>query len=121
MNALDEKDVAHLNNVMVASQWCSQHVFLGVSDPLCLSSSSAFQASMCLFLCTNQKRSMSTDIFSNVEFYHKRRLSQKPWRRGVVVIVSANRTEDRGFEYRQEVRFLGLYKLQCSSYFALSL
>jgi hypothetical protein len=30
------------------------------------------------------------------------------WRRGVVVIVSAYRTEDRGFESHQGVRFLGL-------------
>jgi hypothetical protein len=29
-------------------------------------------------------------------------------RRGVVVIVSASETEDRGFESRQGVRFLGL-------------
>jgi hypothetical protein len=28
-----------------------------------------------------------------------------PWRRGVVVIVSAKRTGDRGFESRQGVRF----------------
>jgi hypothetical protein len=28
---------------------------------------------------------------------------KRPWRRGVVVIVSANRTEDRGFESRQNM------------------
>jgi hypothetical protein len=31
-----------------------------------------------------------------------------PWRRGIVVIVSTNRTEDRGFESRQGV-FRTLY------------
>jgi hypothetical protein len=31
------------------------------------------------------------------------------WRCGVVVIVSANRTEDRGLESRQGLRLLGLY------------
>jgi hypothetical protein len=31
------------------------------------------------------------------------------WRRGIVVIASANRTEDPGFESRQGVMFLGLY------------
>jgi hypothetical protein len=39
----------------------------------------------------------------------------RPWRLGVVVIISANKTEDRGFESRQGVRFLGLYTLQCCS------
>jgi hypothetical protein len=39
----------------------------------------------------------------------------EPWRRGVVVIVNANRTEDRVFEPRRGVRFLGLYTLQYSS------
>jgi hypothetical protein len=38
-----------------------------------------------------------------------------PWWRGVVVIVSADETEDRGFEYHQGVRFLGLNTLQCCS------
>jgi hypothetical protein len=32
-----------------------------------------------------------------------------PWRRGIVVIASALRTEDPGFESRQGVRFLGGY------------
>jgi hypothetical protein len=32
-----------------------------------------------------------------------------PWRSGVVVIASAYRTEDPGFESHQGVRFLGLY------------
>jgi hypothetical protein len=32
-----------------------------------------------------------------------------PWRRGIVVIESASRTEDTGFESRQYVMFLGLY------------
>jgi hypothetical protein len=40
-----------------------------------------------------------------------------PWQRGVctyiVAIVSATGTEDRGFEFRQGVRFLGLFTLQC--------
>jgi hypothetical protein len=35
--------------------------------------------------------------------------------------VSAKRTEDRGFEYRQVVSFLGQCTLQCCSYFALLL
>jgi hypothetical protein len=35
-----------------------------------------------------------------------------PRRRGVVVIVSVNRTEDRGFKPRHGVRFLGLNTLQ---------
>jgi hypothetical protein len=34
----------------------------------------------------------------------------------IVVIVSANITEDRGFESRQGVRFLGLYTLHCCNY-----
>jgi hypothetical protein len=38
-----------------------------------------------------------------------------PGRRGVQVIVSANRTDDRGFESHQGVRFLGIYTLQCCS------
>jgi hypothetical protein len=29
-----------------------------------------------------------------------------PWRRDIVVIVTAKRTEDRGFESRQVVKFL---------------
>jgi hypothetical protein len=33
-------------------------------------------------------------------------------RRGVVVIVSANGTEDRGLESRQGERLLGFYTLQ---------
>jgi hypothetical protein len=40
------------------------------------------------------------------QFYH-----YPPWRRGIVVIVSASRTEDPGFESRQGVRFLGLHAL----------
>jgi hypothetical protein len=39
-----------------------------------------------------------------------------PWRRGIVmhvVITSAYRTEDPGFESRQGVRFLGSYTFQC--------
>jgi hypothetical protein len=32
-----------------------------------------------------------------------------PWRRGVMVIVYANGTEERGFESRQGVRVLGLH------------
>jgi hypothetical protein len=35
-------------------------------------------------------------------------------RLGIVVIASAYRTEDPGFESRQGVRFLGIYTLQCS-------
>jgi hypothetical protein len=31
------------------------------------------------------------------------------WRRVIVVIASAQRTEDPGFEFRQGVRFLGFY------------
>jgi hypothetical protein len=38
----------------------------------------------------------------------------RPWRRrGIVVIVSAYRTEDPGFESRQCVRFLGINTLHC--------
>jgi hypothetical protein len=33
----------------------------------------------------------------------------RPWRRGKVVIASASRPEDRGFESRRGVRFLGIY------------
>jgi hypothetical protein len=36
-----------------------------------------------------------------------------PWRRGIVVIASAYRTEDPGFESRQGVRFIGVFSLQC--------
>jgi hypothetical protein len=36
-----------------------------------------------------------------------------PWWRGIVVIASASRTEDPGFESRQSARFLGPYALQC--------
>jgi hypothetical protein len=37
-----------------------------------------------------------------------------PWRRrGILVIESASRPEDRGFESRRGVRFLGTYSLQC--------
>jgi hypothetical protein len=35
------------------------------------------------------------------------------WRPGVVVIASANGTEDRGFESRQGLRFAGFFTLQC--------
>jgi hypothetical protein len=37
--------------------------------------------------------------------------TREPWRRCAVVMVSV-RTEDRGFEYRQGVRFLDL--IQCN-------
>jgi hypothetical protein len=40
-------------------------------------------------------------------------LNRMPWRRGIVVIASASRTEDPGFESRQGVRFSGLYTFQC--------
>jgi hypothetical protein len=39
-----------------------------------------------------------------------------PWWRGIVVIASAYRTKDPGFESRQGVRFLGIYTLQCCRY-----
>jgi hypothetical protein len=42
-------------------------------------------------------------------------IRHQPWRLGVVVIVAANITEDRGFESRQGLRFLGLNTLQCCS------
>jgi hypothetical protein len=32
-----------------------------------------------------------------------------PWRRGIVVIASAYRTEDAGFKSRQGVRSFGIY------------
>jgi hypothetical protein len=38
-----------------------------------------------------------------------------PLRRAVVIIVSANRTEDRGFKSLHGVRYLGRYALQCCS------
>jgi hypothetical protein len=37
----------------------------------------------------------------------------QPWRRGIVVIASAYKTEDPGFDSRHGVRFLGIYTLQC--------
>jgi hypothetical protein len=40
-------------------------------------------------------------------------LGMLPWRRGIVVIAAAYRTEDPGFEFHQGVRFLGVYTLQC--------
>jgi hypothetical protein len=43
-------------------------------------------------------------------------MREKPLWRGVVVIVSANGTADRGFESRQGVRFLGVYTyLHCNA------
>jgi hypothetical protein len=45
----------------------------------------------------------------NVDIFAKLGTS-KPWRRGIVIISSASRTEDPGFESRQGVRFLGLYR-----------
>jgi hypothetical protein len=44
---------------------------------------------------------------------HWAKYSSEPWRRGIVVIASASRTEDPGFESCQGVRFLGLDTLQC--------
>jgi hypothetical protein len=38
---------------------------------------------------------------------HIEGIIQRPWRRGVVVIVSADGTGDRGFESRQGERRLG--------------
>jgi hypothetical protein len=35
-----------------------------------------------------------------------------PWRRGIVVIASASRTVDPGFDCHQGVRFLDLFTLQ---------
>jgi hypothetical protein len=40
----------------------------------------------------------------------------RPWRRGILVIPSAYRTEDPGFESQQGVRFLGIYTLQCCNH-----
>jgi hypothetical protein len=40
-----------------------------------------------------------------------KKLALLPWRRGVVVIVSSNRTEDRGFKSRQGFKVVGLYTL----------
>jgi hypothetical protein len=42
-----------------------------------------------------------------------------PWRRGEEVIVSANGTEDRGFESRRGVRYLKLFILQCCSLYLI--
>jgi hypothetical protein len=39
------------------------------------------------------------------------------WRRGIVVIECAYRTEDPGFESRQGVRYLGFYALQCCCHY----
>jgi hypothetical protein len=44
---------------------------------------------------------------------NEKKLSYGPWQRGIVVIASAYRTEDPGFESRQGVRVLGIYTLQC--------
>jgi hypothetical protein len=53
----------------------------------------------------------------NVLSIHKSR--QLPWKRGVLVIFSANGTEDRGFESRLGVTFLGHYKfVLCNLYMA---
>jgi hypothetical protein len=45
------------------------------------------------------------------EFFFLRKKSFLPWRRDVVVIVSANGTEDRGFESCQGMRFTGIYAM----------
>jgi hypothetical protein len=42
-----------------------------------------------------------------------RKIYCMPWRRGIVVIAFAYRTQDSGFKSRQAVKFLGLYTLQC--------
>jgi hypothetical protein len=49
-------------------------------------------------------------------FFSMQAINNCPGRGGVVlVIVSANRTEDRGFESRRDVRFCGQVTLQCCS------
>jgi hypothetical protein len=57
-------------------------------------------------------------IWNEIEQNRKTRfecmyIKTKNWRRGIVVIASAYRTEDLGLESRQGVRFLGLNTLQC--------
>jgi hypothetical protein len=47
-----------------------------------------------------------------------KKVDKLTWRLGLVVIVSASRTEDRGFESRQGVRFLGLSTFQLCSFCA---
>jgi hypothetical protein len=42
-------------------------------------------------------------------------------RHGIVVIASAYRTEDPGFESRQGVRFLGIYTVQCCCHNLISI
>jgi hypothetical protein len=46
---------------------------------------------------------------NTIKYSSKMILSNRPvWRRGIIVIVSAYRTEDPGFESRQCERFLGV-------------
>jgi hypothetical protein len=73
---------------------------------------------------TRKTRIFFVEAISNSHVHSMKRICQKsqsllelselkrPWRRGIVVITSAYRSEDPGFESRQGVRFLGIYTLQ---------
>jgi hypothetical protein len=54
---------------------------------------------------------LSFDSRKDISFF-----KELPWRHGKVVIASAYRTEDPGFESCQGVMFLGIYTLQCCCY-----
>jgi hypothetical protein len=43
---------------------------------------------------------------------HQKNKKEVPWRRGEVVIKSAYKTKEQGFESRRGERFSGLYALQ---------
>jgi hypothetical protein len=45
--------------------------------------------------------------------WRRRKLAEKKWRRGIVVIAPATRTEDRGFESRRGVRLMDLNAMRC--------
>jgi hypothetical protein len=51
-----------------------------------------------------------TSLRAEIEIYKHPAL---PWRRGIVDITSAYRTEDPGFESCQGVRLSGIFTLQC--------
>jgi hypothetical protein len=54
-------------------------------------------------------------VSSPAKKYHPTCVTTCPgWRRGIVVIAFAYRTEDPVFKSRQGVRFLGIYTVQCS-------
>jgi hypothetical protein len=69
------------------------------------------------------------DIFEEPLFYPTfmktrscgKKIEKLPWRRGIMVIASASRTEDTGFKSHQNARFLGLDTVQCCCRNKLSL